>query len=99
MQFKQTVTLTGEEVCVEFDHLGSYFWIFNNKDSEIWVSLKPNINTIPDEQGVIDDAVSLSSAGSGVRLDDNHTPIRKMYLKGTGEAEVWLTSHKGCPRG
>lgn len=75
-----TISLDGTEITVEFSKGYPYYQITNKGDTDIYVSLSPNI--IPEAEGVY-----TVSAGGTERIGEGY-PIKKFYILGTSKTYI-----------
>lgn len=75
-----TITLNGNEIKIEFGSDHSYYQITNKGDTDIYVSMSPNIT--PETDGVY----TVSAGGSEI-IGDGY-PFDAFYLLGTGKAYI-----------
>lgn len=75
-----TLTLNGDETAVEFEKGYPYYFIRNDGDAPIYVSLSPGIT--PGAEGVY-----AIPAGATERIGSGYS-LPKFYILGTGEAYI-----------
>lgn len=85
----KTITLTGGETAVKFDANYPYFWVQNFSDSDMYMSVSPNI--VPDADGVI-----LVPAKCG-RSTGDVGQTNTLYISGSGKVEITAQYNAVCP--
>lgn len=85
----KTITLTGEEIAVQFDRNYPYFWVINHGDSNVYMSDLPGI--IPGSDGVI------TVPADGGRSSGDVGQVNTLYFLGSGEIEVSPQFNGICP--
>ncbi|MDE5576186.1 MAG: LamG domain-containing protein [Oscillospiraceae bacterium] len=85
----KTINLTGGETKVSFDANYPYFWVQNFSDSDVYMSVSPNIT--PDADGVI--LIPAKSGGSTGDVGQTNT----VYLSGSGKVQIFAQYNAVCP--
>lgn len=84
----KTITLTGTEQEVAIDS-STYCWVQNLGGANLLISLS---------SGIVDGAdnvLTIPSGGAGYVRDDKG--VKKLYILGTGKAQVYGTNNAFCP--
>lgn len=87
----KTITLTGGETKIEFEQSHMNFWVKNLGNTDIFVSISPDI--IPESDGVM----TVSAGNAACISKPNRREIKSLYLSGTEKVQIMGTSSFCCP--